>query len=1209
MLKLGSLEIIGFKSFARKTRIVFDGSVISIVGPNGCGKSNIFDAIGWVLGAQSARSLRGERMEDVIFSGSEKRGPSGVAQVKLTMRRDDETPVVVNGKEVSGEDLEICRKLYRSGESLYLINQRRCRLKDVHQVLEDIGLGYASYALIAQGKIDSFLTGKPGERRLLIEEAAGISGYKSRRRSAELKLEMAQQNLLRVNDIIEEIERRLRSLKRQAAKARRYRDIHQEFRRVQRHKVTLEATHLNRHLAGLQHQLQVFEDANRDLDETFLACRKTQERSLEARESLEADLSHLRRQQSEVRLEVDRSENSIRHYLDQIQTTQRHLQDNRDEQEAIRQSLLKANQERAHFQAQKEALEARQTKAENLHAEQTDQVRQATAEVGRIEAQVEELRNQLLRLSAETVSLGNLKEQLEDRIKETAVTRERLERDRVQDARKLRDSSEELESTRRLISDRGARLAAAREEIEKQLQERRELESTIKDLEAEATEIRNRLIAYRERFQSLSEVEMNHSQYSEGVRKLLNHLSAKPGIHSGGTLADHIETSPQYERLVEEFLEEELEYVVVDSMDEAVRGRSEVKALQSGRCTFLSLRGNNGDAAGGGRNGRRSATMEEGVHGRLGELLRMDPEVEGAFRRLFPQRASAIVVSHLERAIQLAHSHPDSTFVTLEAETLSAKGLLSASAAPSKKLGFLSLKRQKRQLERKIAAANKSLAASAEKEQLENRRLQKVLDACSLCQEAERELEKEIIGLKHQQQEQERDARRLRQALQVVADETMRLRQEESSLQERARQVEADLAAKSAARREAEERIHKAQESLRQFKRELGQRQERLHSIASDRKVLSERRLALGRTLERIDQELKDLRSRGETTRRAEKENEQRLDTLNQDLSRTRTSLRKFKKQQEQTDTSLERHEKEFQGWKETHSRIEGQLRQLQDEKTERQKERGRLDIELARLETQLQELERRCAEELQSPLQEVVAGVDDRGLDLNQTARLYEKLRQRLESFGPVNMTALDEYQENEERHNFLSTQRSDTEQSIADTARAIQDLDRRSREKFRQAFDTVNHHFNEVFRKLFGGGECGMRLLDEQNMLESGIDIHARPPGKREQNVMLLSGGEKALTVLALLVGLFTYRPSRFCVLDEVDAALDDANVARFADLMREMSQKTQLVLITHNHQTVETSDALFGVTMNDPGISQVVSVRISPAVQDLPANPALS
>jgi chromosome segregation protein len=1193
MLKFESLEIIGFKSFAEKTRVVFDDSTTCIVGPNGCGKSNLSDSIAWVLGAQNARTLRSERMEDVIFGGTARRKPSGLAEITLTIRRTGEEPILLDGVELTGDRLEITRRLQRSGESCYLINQRRCRLKDLQQFMEDAALGYASYALIAQGHIDSFLNSKPMERRTVIEEAAGIIGYKSRRKSAELKLELAQQNLLRVSDIIQEVDRQLRSLKRQAAKARRFREIKEEFREVQLRKFAVEGRDLQSRLAAVRADAIRVRTEEETVRQSLLERQAAYRTHMERRDRLEKRLTEVRQSSAAAHLEADRTLNSIQYHQDQIASLQKRADQVAGEQERLHESLKAVDDELERFRDEEITLREEETRVDQVLLKQREEVARYGGEVQTAEKDLDILRASFLRLSGETVSLRNAIEQLKQRRLSIEARRSRLEKE--QEALELQraENRTQLEQVCQVAEQKRNEMKLLNETVEEQEEQKTELEERLALARAEISELQRQVIACRERLHSLQEIELSHSQYSEGVQKFLNHLEQSRTITTAGTLAESIEASPAYERLVESALGDELEYVLVDTLDEAVRGVAELKNLKGGKCTFLSLRSTNGFGKQNGEAAEVPANPSEGVHGTLLRLLQMSPEVEQAFRRALPDRAGSVVVEDLDRALVLAHSYPEKSFLTLEGEALAPRGLLSATSIQSKKLGLLALKRQKKELEKKLASAESSLAGAQKLEARVKNELEVVSASCSSHAARLFGLEKEGIALGHEHQQRENDGRRLEQAARVFNDELRQLSVEEAEQEEQGRHLQQQLSDKQAGQVEMERLIQEAHSGLQQLRIEFARVQEQLHLVGSDKKVVGERRAALERTLRRVEEQRVAVESRLRSTRASEEQDRDRIRALAEELTELREKLNEFRNSEEALTGEQASLETEYADWKGGHPEVEQALAALRDRSLVLQEERSQFEIEQARLETQYENAEAQCLEQLQLSLQPVMSEVPEEGLDYHQVMQSYAELRSRLEEFGPVNMTALEEYQENETRFSFLTQQKQDIEQSIADTSRAIHEINRRSREKFREAFVAINENFKKVFVKLFGGGDCGIELIGE-DPLEAGIDIYVQPPGKKVQNVMLLSGGEKAMTVLSLLVALFNYRPSQFCVLDEVDAPLDDANVDRFTALIEEMSEKTQFILITHNKRTMEIGKYIYGVTMEEPGISQVVSVK---------------
>ena len=1194
MLRLDSLELTGFKSFAEKTRVDFPEGITGIIGPNGCGKSNLSDAIGWVLGLQNARNLRGQRMEDVIFNGTDRRRPSGLVEVKLRLKRLDETPLVWDGVELQEEILEISRKLYRSGEGHSRINDRRCRLKDIHQLLEDAGLGFTSYAMIAQGKIESFLTSRPLDRRAIIEEAAQITGYKNKRRNAELKLEMAQQNLLRINDIILEVERQLRSLKRQAHKARRYRKVKDEFQDLQGQRFAVEALTLNQELSKLNQDLKQLRAEELELKEGLDREESSYRRATSERDDLEAALTSLRQRRSEIQLELDRATNSTVYHREQIDLTREALKTDAVECHALQVSLEESEQEWTQLTMERSRLENESQTIEEAEKNGREEVLTVGRQVDDAEERLEGLRNRLVQVSAEAATIKNEKGQLHDRLNAFGIDQERLTAERSL-------AVEELAQVTSILKKKEALLKGQQEELEDIRTAVRELELRKKAFESDSGElndqvahVNNRLAGLSERLQSLEEVEMNRSHYSEGVQGILKHLSKSKSVATAGTFADSIQTSPQYEHLVEEFLDEELEYILVDSFDEAIRGLSELRTLESGKCTFFSLGSNGFGTKPSGANGNGFPRKSDGVYGRLDEVLTMKPEVKQAFQRAMPHRAEAVVVSDMDRALNLAHSYPENTFITLAGEALSPMGLLSGTASGSTKIGLLGFRRQKRELEKKVVAQKQDLALLERKQETKKKELEKACYELEHKQSFLYQLDKETIGLSHECDQCRREIERRTRVVEVVDTEIEELVREQKRLKDRLLDIDQSVSQNSADQRGVHEELREARVQLQDLRVRQDEFQDRLNAISADRKVLNERRLALEQTFRRVDEHKTQTKTRLSHLRLRQTQGESRIDELKASLEQLQLDTARLEVETEEIEAKLNAKQEQLEAWKELFRGIETGLEKLRSEREMVHEHRSKIEVDLARAETQLQNLEDHCKEQLSTSLEEVSRNIDVSKVDSDAICDQYEELKQQLEKFGPINMAALSEYQENEKRHSFLTKQIEDIEISIADTTKTIQEVNRRSKAQFSETFKAINTNFNRVFQKLFGGGHCGMELLDEEDILECGIDIFAQPPGKKLQNVMLLSGGEKALTVFSLLVAMFMYRPSRFCILDEVDAPLDDSNVQRFGELIEEMSHDTQFIIVTHNKATMEISDTLYGITMEEAGISKMVSVR---------------
>ncbi len=1196
MVKFDTLELIGFKSFADKTRLNFRGQITAVLGPNGCGKSNIADSIGWVLGLQNARSLRGQTLEDVIFSGTEKRRPSGFAEVRLKMRLMGDDPVIWNETEYREKQLEVSRRVDRNGDSYYQINQKRCRLMDLTSLMEAVGLGSASYALIAQGKIDSFLIAKPLERRVLIEEAAQIHGYKVKRRNAEQKLELAQQNLLRINDIVSEVERSLRSLKRQANKAARYKSLRDEFKGIQKLRFTIEAAKIKVELEVLTLSLKETGDEDLALRLDLESREKLFQDRSSKREQLQSQLNSLQQRLSETRLEMDRSRNAILHFAEQTENHNAGLEADELEVATVQASLEKLISENSGLEDENQQLAQKESSLQEILIKQREEAGQYDRKLRETEDLLEKERTGLVSVSSEIAAAQNNIDQITNRIRINESDYSRLQEDRAEFSRKLNQARLTANEKNLLLKNESARLTQVKEEILNLTASRNEIRTALDELESEELEIKNKLIASRERLNSLEELEISRSQYSEGVQEALKHLRHSP-FSPAGTFADFVDTNPEFERVVEEFLSSELEYVMVDSVEQAVQGLWELRSSETGKCTFLALHGSENLVSPAVPDGKNSRLLTEpGVYGHLGDLINFKSSVGKAFMRVFPQHAEAVVISDIERALELAKSYPEKTFITLNGEAFASRGMLSTSKKAAAKLGLLGLKRQKRDLETRIKNLQKELNSVSKKIEARKIALEEITNTLQQAEASALETEKTIIGIKHECELAHQESSRQESGVRNAESSLEQLTQEKTELERRLETQLKLLSEKKQSHNDYQEKLEKNRHLIQEL-RSLGESaRSALGATVSDQKVISEKKIALNYTINRINSQRIELESRISSVQKRKQFRTTKLDELSRKTAEQKEAIIKFETSLSELENATNNSREALESAIKEGHQLEEILHEIRDKRSILLEKKSSLNIENARLETRLQNLETTCEEQLKMRLEEVEASTDSASVEnSDEILQRYNELSENLESFGPVNMTALEEYEENEERYNFLTTQKNDIEKSIADTKQAMQEINTRSRIQFSKAFKEINKNFNIVFRKLFGGGECGMELMDDEDILDCGIDVIAQPPGKRLQNILLLSGGEKALTVFALLIGIFMFRPSRFCILDEIDAPLDDANVERFAELIKEMSSETQFIVITHNKQTMKAAHNLYGITMEEPGVSKILAVDI--------------
>ncbi len=1190
MNHIKKLELVGFKSFCDRTHIPFHEGITAIVGPNGCGKSNIADAISWVVGEQSAKSLRTDKMEGVIFNGTQARKPTGFAEVVLTLSLAN--PIEIAGvPDLNPEEFTVGRRLYRSGESEYCLDGRRCRLKDIQALFEGTGLGPNSYAILEQGRIGQILSSKPAERRSLIEEAARITLFKSRRYSAEVRLEQAQQNLLRAQDIIREVVRQLNSLRRQAAKARRYGRLRDELRSIQRLKMGMEERRLREKITECSARFAQAQEQEQSVLAELAAVENARETARKACDTREDAVNRTREQLSGLKTDAGSAQNMLENQETQkLGLIARSAELDR-EQNAIeeRSRLVERELERITHSSlvlgNEIALEQQNLDSERAKSEVLQDAIRDT------ETKIDEMRSFLLTGAGRLSDLKNLQARCMEGLDRISARASRLESESEMKSRERADLATRLENVRADYEQKAQRqksVAASVEEFEaRAAQLAVDIERVSEDMAVQVNE--HSLMQHR--YSSLEEVERRRSNYSEGVQKYLSTRIPGEEALQAKTLADHVETDPAYEAAMEDYLNDPLQYIIVDNRDEAVNGVERLKRIGAGKCTFMTLRnGHSRHAA-----EERLRLRGEGVVGYLDDLLRMSEDVRTAFERALPEYASTIMVSDLNTAFRIAESAPGSSFLTLSGESYSTRGTLSAAGERKSMAGFLALKREKRELGKKLSALSDKIQSTREalagmkQEHAAAAEFLKTLTAES------RKLEVETALTGHEMAKLQDELEKIGQAENVARAELGQLHSEkldfEVKLKGAAIQIE-EIEKRSGT---GSEELAELNVRLQSLRTESSEHSRQLATLISAHAVKQERRSAMEADLRRLASEQDDVRTRMQSNRSEAAAAQQRIAELETAQQEVRARIDECNRAIEQTAAALEEKQRELAAERASLVSFEEKQRELHALREEAMNVRGRIEIEKTRLESDFEHLERSCQEEFRLSIAEIVADIPDTEWqrEYEEVSQSHDRLREVIENFGAINMRALEEYKELDQRYQFLNGQRLDIEKSIADTQKAIQEINRRSVEQFREAFDAIRRNFQETFQILFAGGQCDLKLLDDTDVLESGIDIIAQPPGKRLQNVLLLSGGEKALTALALLIAIFRFRPSPLCVLDEVDAPLDDANVNRFTRLLAELSKDTQFIIITHNKNTMQVAQTLYGVTMEEAGVSKIIGV----------------
>jgi chromosome segregation protein len=1260
VLKLRKVDLLGFKSFCEKTQITFSGTGITcIVGPNGCGKSNIVDAISWVLGEQSHKLLRAERMADCIFNGTAKRPPLGLSEVSLTLvdpELAEAAAKVLGGPEQSAEGLPpqsgqsmtslssegdgyqandtedardnfeelpsveqapkdgrpwkkhgkerpvpatkpgevvVGRRLYRSGQSEYLINGRVVRLRDIQELFMGMGLGPDSYAIIEQGRIGQILNSKPMDRRAIIEEAAGITMYKTKRRLAEAKLEASQLNLSRVNDILAEVEKQLASLKRQASKARRYAELREQMRGLLRKVLASKAQELDSQAERLEKILQELTTRESGQVSALRELETEQERTSANAYKLDTELRQTQNLLNQSALELDRAENRIAFNREQgVQLESRSERLNLD----IDQAELRARQLERSIEAHREAVAALREQTANLEAALRDSLDRAggdAIEQGHLEARIEELRQTAVRLSEEAVrcDAGSLQAD------EAAARAASSESERAEAWRALEA----------LYTGHGEAAHAAEAHCRNTAERARELDQEVGNAQSHIAQLRQSyqqskqrldclredLSAERARCASLEQILKERAYTTDAVQKLFSTTGdgGSHGFRAVGLLADYAEVEAEYESAIEQFLHEELEYVVVETFDHARAGIGLLRAEGGGRATFFV------DSLPIVRTPPKEPdhplTQTPDLIAPLDRLIQFREPLGMSAKEFLPRLRSTFLVKTAAAAEKMARENPALHFLTLDGTCYHGRTVSGGRAGEARPLG---LKRELRLRESETARLESIVAETqAGLDRWENQIAEaEEWQAAVLAQHVESE--KSLVAATHQREQALADLRRCEQQLAACRMEIERLGSEASASRARASEARLRHGEALRAREAAEIEASAAMERLSAMREKLLLQQEQFASRREELAAMMERLASADATEQRLNDEAGQSRDALSVLRRqlaALRGEIEELAVNNAELARQAESFRNDKIRLEEEKARLDRE------WDEARSRaaqLDDALRLQRQSLDELRAERGQREIEKARSDSDRDYMRQICNTELNAQPEELI-GLEPEllaGEALAAAENSYDEMKARVESMGPVNMMALEEYRECEERDTFLRRERDDLVQSIENTRQAIAELDMVSRQKFEAAFTAINRHFATAFQSLFGGGHGEMRLTEPDSSGECGIDIVAQPPGKRLQNLLLLSGGEKALTALGLLIAVFRFQPSPFCILDEVDAPLDEANVGRFNKMLLEMGEQTQFIVVTHNRRTMEMGAVLYGVTMQEPGVSKLVSVR---------------
>ncbi len=1213
-MRIKQIELLGFKSFKDKTLLTFPVGVTAIVGPNGCGKSNVVDALRWVLGEQSSRQLRGSEMGDVVFAGTQGNPPLGMAEVKLVLENTASPtaplPQAVGRADTMGQiadgwtEMMVSRRYFRSGDSEYFLNNIPCRLRDIVEFFLGTGAGSKAYSIIEQGRVEHLINAKADEIRVLIEEAAGVSLYRSRRLAAERKLERTQDNLARVADLLSEMERRLGVLRRQANKAAQYHALQGELK-------TVDLTLLCKAYQAL-------------LDELVgLGARRTE--VVAEQTGLEHQIQQLQAEHARTRAALEDQKASLRASEERGHAIHSALEQSEQRRQFLRQQEQRAADRADAAQTELAAVEKRRGVVDNEMkslAEQASQGQIRLAEEEAVlqrheqdsirlrrtllasEAAAEELKTELVDLLTQHAQVQNGLAYARRRREEVAERLQVLAAEANQVSASLAKTGQDLDTTRRRATELHERLELGQRERREKTDGLRTVVSIGEELEQELTGARAKQAELRTRLSTLEEMEQGYERYAPGVQSIMagdESLSQVVGV-----VAQMLDVPHSYERAVAAVLGEKLEYIVVAEVGDGLTAVEYLRQTEAGHGSFIPLHPRcSAQPLGVSQQNGHALTVGQGVSVVMASaepdevtpllsLLSVEPQCREVVETLL---ADTFLVPNLQTGLQYwQRDRQPRTFVTLRGEVLTAQGVVSGGSQTFAQEGLLERRREIRDLRDQVEQHEDVVANLVRRRQEAKQSRQELEGELARLEEQNRVLSEERQTLQRRVAQLEGEQHRLLDKQESVGYEYQTLEEEKRGLTTEIASLAARESELDSQRQEREDRLAERQEQVAQTK----------VSLEHQRKVCDELRVRVAERRERQEGlRLQRLRLQDQQTELSERadlcQTEHRTaqgeaEKMRADLSVQAASVVQYQAELAAVSQEQERRQASCAQLGAECRVYEEHLEQCRAARSRLQEEKTRLEVKSAEKRVSCDHINTAGYDRYEVAIPGVLAVYVPNLLEIEAGEERRQELRNKIGRLGEVNPGAAAELTEVEERYTSLKTQEADIQASIADLQSTIAKLNRESRDRFKETFGMVDVKFRQVYERLVQGGTAQIGLTDDNDLVHSGVEISVQPPGKRLRSLQLLSGGEKALAALSFTFALFLIRPSPFCVLDEVDAPLDDANVDRFNQLVRELSQTTQMVLITHNKRTMEAASTLYGVTMQEPGVSTVVSVSLS-------------
>ena len=1177
---LKSIEVHGFKSFANKIVFDFHKGITGIVGPNGSGKSNVADAVRWVLGEQSVKQLRGSSMQDVIFAGTENRKPLSYAYVAITLDNSD------HQLAIDYEEVTVARRLYRSGESEYLINGSPCRLKEVSELFYDTGIGKEGYSIIGQGQIDRILSGKPEERRELFDEAAGIVKFKKRKATAQKKLENERDNLVRVNDILAELERQVGPLERQSEKAKTYLKKKSELKEYDVNMFLLESEQIRSQQKDVEDKFQIADAQLKESNADYEKIRTEYEQLGQSMVQMDEKINSIRENISNTSVMKEKLESQIQILTEQIHTaemTDEHLQSRLD---AIDQEKAQRSEQSATYIAEKEKLDEQLLETQNRQNEAQEKLAAVQQEIARCNQGIENGQKELYELLNNKAGIQSKQQRFDTMLEQINIRKaelgKRLLDRKTQEAdlnTVLSDYQKELEAVSLEIID----LKKKEEELSgKEKEWRDKLRENGRKLEENQTAFHKQ----QSRLESLKNIAERYDGYGNSIRKVMEQKASNPGLL--GVVSDLIQVEKKYETAIETALGGNIQNIVTEDESTAKKMIGFLKQNRLGRATFLPL--TSVSAKGNPKN--ETLLDEEGVLGIANRLVKCDKKYDEVAAYLLGR---VLVVDTIDHAIALAKkNHYSLHIVTLEGEYLSPGGSMTGGAFKNSS-NLLARKREIEELEQKVDSIRKELSElknrredirtaielnADELDQVKEELQQKYLVQNTAKMNVDRakqqrnESEAVFTGLMGEKQQIEQQIEEIDNNKKQILDEIEYSKKREQEINEEANAFQKILEEQAKLENEASQKLSNIQLETANIKQKVEFAQVNIDRINGE--------------VEKFDAERADLLENAAQSKEDAKKKQQDIEEIKKTIAASGESHGKLEEELRESVAKKEQMSADYRGFFQKQEEISKRCNDLDKEifrlnnQREKLKEAGEYQTNYLWEEY---ELTPHAALELQNDIYD----------DLTALKKMVAEVKDEIRKLGDVNVNAIEEYKEVSERYQFLKGQHDDLVEAEQTLVGIIEDLDSGMRKQFSEKFAEIQKEFDASFKHLFGGGHGTLKLVEDEDILECGIRIIAQPPGKKLQNMMQLSGGEKALTAIALLFAIQALKPSPFCLLDEIEAALDDSNVTRFASYLNKLTKNTQFIVITHRRGTMAAADRLYGITMQEKGVSTLVSVNL--------------